>query len=230
MQDYIILGYKIYYINKSCCVHIFFGKVTSSMISWLFLVFYFLLDVISSELLLDYTICVFAELYYNSFQRKKSQSQSKPQIESSRSRQEESTSGSTRNSEAVKEVSKEIFDRLHQRGVYSGPLTRASGWSNGDRKLNDPPSFSRPPNLTTLSSPAPSRSSAVEDNRRRFGFPQNKKALDAAERYSGPINDLQGEREEDWHQLEEKTRVRRPAPVSFQAFPVWYQVKYLAWA
>ncbi|XP_010689018.2 probable serine/threonine-protein kinase At1g54610 [Beta vulgaris subsp. vulgaris] len=153
--------------------------------------------------------------FLSSLQRKKSQSQSKPQIESSRSRQEESTSGSTRNSEAVKEVSKEIFDRLHQRGVYSGPLTRASGWSNGDRKLNDPPSFSRPPNLTTLSSPAPSRSSAVEDNRRRFGFPQNKKALDAAERYSGPINDLQGEREEDWHQLEEKTRVRRPAPHSF---------------
>lgn len=167
------------------------------------------------------------EAFVSSLQKKKSQFQPKHEGDIFRSRQEESTFGSLSGPlgkpEAVKEVSKEIFDRLHQRGVYSGPLTRnrVAGWSNGDRKLYDPPSFSRLPKLTTLSSMVPSRTSAVEDNRRRFGFSQNKMAPDAAERYSGPLNDLDGVRNEDWmhysgsmmgsHQLEETTRASRPA-------------------
>lgn len=163
--------------------------------------------------------------FVSSLQKKKSQSQSKPQSELYRPRHEEYSSGSLLgppgNSEAVKEVSKEIFDRLHQRGVYSGPLTCVGGWSNGERKLNDPPSFSRIPNLTTLSSLAPSRTLAIDDNRRKFGLSQSKKAPDAAERLSGLVNGLEGVSNDDWlhysgsmmgsHPLEENMRVRRQA-------------------
>ncbi|KAL2937793.1 hypothetical protein RDABS01_021242 [Bienertia sinuspersici] len=146
-----------------------------------------------------------------------------PQSEVFKSRQGESTSGSLSGPlgkpEAVKEVSKEIFNRLHQRGVYSGTLSRGgrgTGWSNGERKLNDPPSFSRLPNLTNM---VPKRTSAAEVNHLRRGLSQNRMAADAAERYSGPLNDLDG-RNEDWlhysgsmlgsHQLEEPMRARRP--------------------
>ncbi|XP_056693217.1 probable serine/threonine-protein kinase At1g54610 isoform X2 [Spinacia oleracea] len=158
-----------------------------------------------------------------SAKKRKSQSQSKPQNGLFRPPHEQFSSGpllgSTGNSEAVKEVSKEIFDRLHQRGMYSGQSTRVGGWSNGERKLNDPPSFSKLPNLTTSSSMVPSRTSAVNDNRRKYGLSQNKKVPGAADRFSGPINGMEGVNDDDWlhfsgstassHQLEENTRGRR---------------------
>ncbi|XP_021753672.1 probable serine/threonine-protein kinase At1g54610 [Chenopodium quinoa] len=158
--------------------------------------------------------------FVSSLQKKKSQSQLKPQNELWPV-QVDFSSGSPGNSEAVKEVSKEIFDRLHQRGVYSGPLARVDRWSNGEGKMNNPPSFSRLPNVTTSSSLVPSRTSVIDDNRRRFGLLKNKKATDAAERFSGPINDFEGVRNDDWlpysgsmmgsHQLEENTHPRRAA-------------------
>ncbi|XP_057526639.1 probable serine/threonine-protein kinase At1g54610 [Amaranthus tricolor] len=159
--------------------------------------------------------------FVSSLQKKRSQSRSK---ELFKSRQEEFTSGPllgpTGDSEAAKAVSKEIFNRLHKRGVYSGPLSIVGGLSNGERKLNDPPSFSRLSNLTTSSSLVANRTSPVKETRHRFGLDQNKRAPDAAERFSGPIDDTEGVRNDDWmyysgemsarHQLKEQTRGKRP--------------------
>ncbi|XP_057525783.1 probable serine/threonine-protein kinase At1g54610 [Amaranthus tricolor] len=153
--------------------------------------------------------------------KKRSQSRSRPENELFGCHQEftsDSLQGLTGNSVAVKAVSKEIFNCLHQRGVYSGPLTRV-GLPNGERKLNDP-SFSRLPYITTASSLVPSRTSTVEDSRPKFGLAQNRRALDAAERFSGPIKDMTGVGNENWRQYSgrmmgsrqlEETRARRPA-------------------
>ena len=159
-------------------------------------------------------------------QKKRSQSRSRPENELFGCHQEftsDSLQGLTGNSVAVKAVSKEIFNCLHQRGVYSGPLTRV-GLPNGERKLNDP-SFSRLPYITTASSLVPSRTSTVEDSRPKFGLAQNRRALDAAERFSGPIKDMTGVGNENWRQYSgrmmgsrqlEETRARRPALVSLK--------------
>ena len=164
-------------------------------------------------------------------QKKRSQSQSKSRAESKSSSfyQEESTSSPVFDSNrkpppAVKEMSKEIFDRLHQNGIYSGPLSLGAGCSKAGRKLNDPPSFSRAPNLSTLSSFAPKRTSIAEDSRENLRPSLTKEAADVNGRFVESINDLEGVRNQDWldHsasfvsscQLEETTSGRRPAWVS----------------
>lgn len=166
--------------------------------------------------------------FVSSLQKKRSQSQSKSraQSESLSSDREESTSSpvfdSNRKPQAAKEMSKEIFDRLHQKGIYSGPLTRAAGWSNAGRKLNDPSSFSRAPNLSTLSSFAPKNTSVAENTHENLRHSLTKKAADAEGRYPESVNDLEGLRNQDWldcsasfvssGQLEETTSGR----------PAWY--------
>ena len=163
-------------------------------------------------------------------QKKRSQSQSKSraQSESLSSDREESTSSpvfdSNRKPRAAKEMNKEIFDRLHLKGIYSGPLTRAAGWSNAGRKLNDPSSFSTAPNLSTLSSFAPKNTSVAEDTHENLRHSLTKKAADAEGRYADSVNDFEGVRNQDWPdcsasfvssgQLEETTS-GRPAWVSF---------------
>ncbi|KAK9689877.1 hypothetical protein RND81_09G087600 [Saponaria officinalis] len=158
--------------------------------------------------------------FVSSLQNKKCQLQSKPQQELSRPRRHDSTSGLvfdlSRNPHDVKEVSKEIFDRLHQRGIYSGPLTHGTSQSRADKKLNDPPSFSRFSNLSTLSDLAPSRTSSSVKNSRNHCFSQNKKATDATGRFPVATSDLGVIQTDDLlhyfgsDQSEEKTRVRRP--------------------
>jgi len=131
-------------------------------------------------------------------------------------------------SRPVKEVSKEVFDRLHQRVVYSGPLTSGAGWSNAERKLKDFPSFSREPRLSTLSSLGQNRSSVAQESGGKSHIHQNKRTNDAAERYPRPVSDSKGGRDQDclyysgtWmeecQQLQEKTSVRKSL-VSFKAF------------
>lgn len=163
--------------------------------------------------------------FVSSLQKKKNQPQSKPRSDLG-FHPKESTSGTVydpnANSRASREVSKEIFDRLHQRGIYSGPLTTSgAGWSNAEMKLKDLPSFSRePPRLSTLSSLGSSRSSVAQDNRGRVRPSQNKRTGDTVERLPSSINDLEGRRDRDWgyysgnlmddsHQLEENNSAKK---------------------
>ncbi|XP_074296217.1 putative serine/threonine-protein kinase At1g54610 isoform X2 [Silene latifolia] len=158
--------------------------------------------------------------FVSSLQKKKSQSQAKPRQELFRPCRHDSTLGPifdlSRNTQDVKEVSKEIFDRLHQRGIYSGPLTGGKGWSNADEKRLDSSSFSRLPNLTTLSSLAPNRTLASGDNSGSHGSLQNKKATDATGRFPVTTSDLDRIRNDnllhsDYPQYEENTCTRRSA-------------------
>ncbi|XP_074296218.1 putative serine/threonine-protein kinase At1g54610 isoform X3 [Silene latifolia] len=162
--------------------------------------------------------------FVSSLQKKKSQSQAKPRQELFRPCRHDSTLGPifdlSRNTQDVKEVSKEIFDRLHQRGIYSGPLTGGKGWSNADEKRLDSSSFSRLPNLTTLSSLAPNRTLASGDNSGSHGSLQNKKATDATGRFPVTTSDLDRIRNDnllhsDYPQYEENTCTRRSALHSY---------------
>ncbi|KAL9243810.1 hypothetical protein vseg_017652 [Gypsophila vaccaria] len=158
--------------------------------------------------------------FVSSLQNKKCELQPKPPQGSVRHRRHDSTSGLvfdlSRNSQDVKEVSKEIFDRLHQRGIYSGPLTHATNQSQADKKLNDHPSFSRFPNLSTISDLAPSTTSVPEKKFRNHGFLQNKMATDATGRFPVATSDLGMIPTDDLlhysgsDQFEGKIHVRRP--------------------